>query len=120
MQLQEGKTIQSLEMSDGMLALQSLNGDERAFEGLYKRYRPALFKFVFNMLRDYDQACDVLQHVFLQLHLYRTGKIARFLRDHVSLDAGMRRGLRSRKPKYPTAPTDRETDRRKIADTCRS
>ena len=69
MQLQEGKTTQSLEMSDGMLALQSLDGDERAFEGLYKRYRPALFKFVFNMLRDYDQACDVLQHVFLQLYI---------------------------------------------------
>lgn len=69
MQLPERKTTQSLEMSDGMLALQSLDGNERAFEGLFKRYRPALFKFVFNMLRDYDQACDILQQVFLQLYI---------------------------------------------------
>ncbi len=69
MQLQERKITQSLEMSDGMLALQTLDGNERAFEGLFNRYRPALFKFVFNMLRDYDQACDILQQVFLQLYM---------------------------------------------------
>ncbi len=69
MQLQERKTTQSLEMSDGMLALQSLDGNERAFEGLYKRYRAGLFKFIFNILRDYDQSCDILQQVFLQLYM---------------------------------------------------
>jgi RNA polymerase sigma-70 factor (ECF subfamily) len=69
MQIQERKTTQSLEMSDGMLALQSLDGNKRAFEGLFNRYRPALFKFIFNMLRDYDQASDILQQVFLQLYM---------------------------------------------------
>jgi RNA polymerase sigma factor (sigma-70 family) len=69
MQIQERITTESLEMSDGLLALQSLDGNERAFEGLFKRYRPALFKFVFNMLHDYDQACDILQQVFLQLYV---------------------------------------------------
>ncbi len=69
MQIQEHKTTHLLEMSDGMLALQSLDGNERAFEGLVERYRPALFKFVFNILRDYDQACDILQQVFLQLFM---------------------------------------------------
>ncbi len=69
MQIQERKTTQSLEMSDGLLALQSLDGNERAFEGLFKRYRPALFKFVLNILHDYDQACDILQQVFLQLYM---------------------------------------------------
>jgi RNA polymerase sigma-70 factor, ECF subfamily len=69
MQIQERKTTQSLEMSDGLLAQQSLGGNEHAFEGLFKRYRPALFKFVFNILRDYDQACDILQQVFLQLYV---------------------------------------------------
>jgi RNA polymerase sigma-70 factor (ECF subfamily) len=69
MQIQEHQTTQSLEMSDGLLALQSLDGNERAFEGLFRRYRPALFKFVLNILRDYDQACDILQQVFLQLYV---------------------------------------------------
>jgi RNA polymerase sigma-70 factor (ECF subfamily) len=69
MQIQEQQPTPSLEMSDCLLALKSLDGNERAFEGLFKRYRPALFKFVFNILRDYDQACDILQQVFLQLYL---------------------------------------------------
>jgi RNA polymerase sigma-70 factor, ECF subfamily len=69
MRTQECKTIQSTETSDGLLATQCLHGDERAFEGLYKRYRPALFKFIFNILRDYDLACDILQQVFLQLYI---------------------------------------------------
>jgi RNA polymerase sigma factor (sigma-70 family) len=69
MRTQECKTIQSTELSDGLLAVQCLHGNERAFEGLFKRYRPALFKFIFNMLHEYDLACDVLQQVFLQLYL---------------------------------------------------
>jgi len=69
MQVQERKTTQSLEMSDNLLALESLDGNELAFEGLFNRYRQALFKFVFNILRDYDQACDILQQVFLQLYV---------------------------------------------------
>ncbi len=69
MRTQECKNIQSSEISDGLLALQCLHGNERAFEGLFKRYRPALFKFIFNLLQEYDLACDVLQHVFLQLYI---------------------------------------------------
>jgi RNA polymerase sigma factor (sigma-70 family) len=69
MRTQEYKTIQSAETPDGILANHCLLGDEHAFEGLYKRYRPALFKFVLNILRDYDLSCDVLQQVFLQLYI---------------------------------------------------
>ncbi len=69
MQTQNNKTILPLETSDGILANESLHGDECAFEGLYKRYRPALFKFIFNLLRDYDLSCDILQQVFLQLYI---------------------------------------------------
>ena len=65
MQTQEYKSIQSTETTDGVLANKFLLGDEQAFEGLYKRYRPALFKFIFNILRDYDLSCDILQQVFL-------------------------------------------------------
>ena len=69
MQVQERKTSQSPEITDGMLAIQSLEGNELAFEELFKNYRPTLFKFIFNILRDYDQACDILQQVFLQLYI---------------------------------------------------
>ena len=69
MRTQECKNIQSSELSDGLLALQCLHGNERAFEGLFKRYRPALFKFIFNILHDYDLVCDVLQQVFLRLYI---------------------------------------------------
>jgi RNA polymerase sigma-70 factor, ECF subfamily len=69
MRTQENKTLPSPELSDGQLAIQCLHGNERAFEGLYKRYRPSLFKCIFHMLRDYDLACDILQQVFLQLYI---------------------------------------------------
>jgi RNA polymerase sigma factor (sigma-70 family) len=69
MRTQEYKTAQSTETPDGILAKECLLGDEQAFEGLYKRYRPALFKFIFNMLREYDLSCDILQQVFLQLYI---------------------------------------------------
>ncbi len=69
MQIQEHTPPQSLELPDGILAIQSLDGNERAFERLVKRYRPALFKFIFNMLRDYDEASDIIQQVFLQLYV---------------------------------------------------
>jgi RNA polymerase sigma factor (sigma-70 family) len=69
MRTQEYKTKQSTETSDALLANHCLLGDERAFEGLYMRYRSALFKFIFNFLRDYDLSCDILQQVFLQLYI---------------------------------------------------
>jgi RNA polymerase sigma factor (sigma-70 family) len=69
MQIHERQAIQSSELSDGILAQQSLDGNERAFEGLFKRYRPALFKFILKILHDYDLSCDVLQQVFLQLYV---------------------------------------------------
>jgi RNA polymerase sigma-70 factor, ECF subfamily len=78
MRTQECNTIQATELSDGQLAIQCLHGNERAFEGLYKRYRPALFKFIFNILRDYELASDIVQQVFLQLYIslptLKTGK----------------------------------------------
>jgi RNA polymerase sigma factor (sigma-70 family) len=54
---------------DGILAQKSLLNDQRAFETLVQRYRPHLLNFICNILGDYDQSCDVLQHVFLQLYL---------------------------------------------------
>ncbi|GAC1357014.1 MAG: hypothetical protein NVS2B12_14570 [Ktedonobacteraceae bacterium] len=56
-------------IEDGFLAQQALLGDERGFEGLVHRYNQQLFNFIYHTLGDYDQACDVLQKVFLKLYL---------------------------------------------------
>ncbi|MDQ2713996.1 MAG: sigma-70 family RNA polymerase sigma factor [Chloroflexota bacterium] len=81
MQLQERTpdTQKSLsEYTDGFLAQQTLSGDQQAFEGLVNRYNTGLFNFICHFLGDYDQACDILQQVFLQLYIslpkLRTGE----------------------------------------------
>ena len=55
--------------SDGVLAQQSLDGNQYAFETLVEQYRPLLFNSIYQILGDYDQSCDILQQVFLQLYL---------------------------------------------------
>src|SRR5437762_12455330 len=78
MQIQASTGIQHEEMSDGMLAQQALAGSQWAFEVLVHRYSTPLFSFIYHFLGDYDQACDILQQVFLQLYLslstLRTGE----------------------------------------------
>src|SRR5438067_13104603 len=69
MQIQASTGIQHEEMSDGMLAQQALAGNQWAFEVLVHRYSTPLFSFIYHFLGDYDQACDILQQVFLQLYL---------------------------------------------------
>lgn len=56
------------EITDGMLVHQCLAGDQAAFEMLVRRYHVPLFNFICHCLKDYDLACDVSQHVFLQLY----------------------------------------------------
>ncbi|HTD20124.1 MAG TPA: RNA polymerase sigma factor [Ktedonobacteraceae bacterium] len=68
MQIQDTKHMQPIEMTDGLLAQQTLAGDQYAFESLVHRYSTPLFNFIYRFLGDYDQACDILQHVFIQLH----------------------------------------------------
>jgi RNA polymerase sigma factor (sigma-70 family) len=68
LQIQGTTKIRGVDISDGMLARQSLGGDSIAFEQLTQRYSTPLFNFIYGMLGDYDLAWDVLQHVFLQLY----------------------------------------------------
>src|SRR5213082_99427 len=68
MQMRETRRIEPIEITDGVLAQQSLDGDEYAFESLVQRYSTQMFNFIYRFLGDYDQACDILQHVFIQLH----------------------------------------------------
>src|SRR5690349_24548989 len=78
MQVRERAKTQSPEISDGVLVKQTLAGDQHAFETLVRRYNVPLFNFICHCLGDYDQACDVLQQVFLQLYIsmptLRTGE----------------------------------------------
>ncbi|MBE3559247.1 MAG: RNA polymerase sigma factor [Ktedonobacteraceae bacterium] len=60
--------IPYFEMSDAQLAQLTLAGDQTAFTGLVKRYYTQLFNFACHFLADYDQACDVVQQVFIQLY----------------------------------------------------
>jgi RNA polymerase sigma factor (sigma-70 family) len=69
MPVREGTRRQPSELSDALLAQQSLAGDQRAFETLVQRYSTALFTFICRFLGDDDQACDILQQIFLQLSL---------------------------------------------------
>jgi len=78
MQVRERTKTQVYEISDGEFVKQALAGDQYAFESLVRRYHVPLFNFICHCLGDYDLACDVSQHVFLQLHLslptLRTGE----------------------------------------------
>ncbi len=69
MQKQEYCPKLSLEASDGVLVQQVLAGNQLAFEGLVERYHTMLYRFIYHHLGEYDQACDVVQQVFLKLYI---------------------------------------------------
>jgi RNA polymerase sigma factor (sigma-70 family) len=54
---------------DAILIQAARAGDASAFESLVRRYHPALFNFICHFVGEYDLACDILQHVLLQLYL---------------------------------------------------
>lgn len=78
MQLRERVKDQPMEVTDGVLAQQTLAGDQVAFEKLVQRYSSSLFNFISRFLNDYDAASDILQQVFTQLYIslpnLRTGE----------------------------------------------
>jgi RNA polymerase sigma-70 factor, ECF subfamily len=57
------------EAPDSTLVQQVLDGNHDAFAILMDRYHSLLYRFVYHYLGEYDQACDVVQHVFLQLYI---------------------------------------------------
>lgn len=73
MQIQEHPKIQIPQLSDAMLAQQTLEGDQHAFEILVQRYSTTLFNFICRFVGDYDLASDILQQVFLQLYVSLSG-----------------------------------------------
>ncbi len=69
MQQEKHSTSRGTEPTDGMLLQQSLAGDESAFEALVSRYRTPLLNSIRRILKDDEQADDVLQFVLLQLYV---------------------------------------------------
>ncbi len=78
MQLREHAKSHHIEITDGVLAQQTLAGDQEAFAKLVQRYSSPLFSFICRFLNDYDAASDILQQVFTQLYIslpnLRTGE----------------------------------------------
>ena len=58
----------SLEISDALLIARADEGDTGAFETLVRRYKTSLLTLIQRYIKDYDKACDVLQHVFIQMY----------------------------------------------------
>lgn len=69
MQKQEVNSTRWIEFSDGVLVNEVLEGNQIAFEALVERYHTMLYRFIYHHLGEYDQACDVLQQVFLKLYI---------------------------------------------------
>jgi len=67
-QISETRHTTTYDLSDMVLAQQALSGDQNGFEILVRRYSNPLFNFICHFLGDYDQACDVLQQVFLRFY----------------------------------------------------
>jgi len=60
---------QTLETSDSALIARTLAGEDHTFECLVNRYHAPLHNFIGRCLKDYEQAGDVLQFVFMQLYI---------------------------------------------------
>jgi RNA polymerase sigma factor (sigma-70 family) len=61
--------LQEQDVPDGVLIGQALAGDQCAFEFLVSRYHCPLVGYIQGFLKDSEEVSDVLQQVFLQLHL---------------------------------------------------
>ena len=69
MQAQGQRNNEELETSDSVLVQQALGGDQKAFKSLVNRYQQSLFGLIYHYVGEYHEAEDVLQQVWLQLHL---------------------------------------------------
>jgi len=54
-------------MDDNELIEEYLNGDEKAFEILYERYKSNVFSFIFSMVKNKEIANDIFQEVFVNV-----------------------------------------------------
>ncbi len=55
-------------LDDQAIVRSCLEGDERAFAELVRRYNTAIFRLAWRMLRNEEEARDIVQEVFLRVH----------------------------------------------------
>ncbi len=55
------------QVSDTILVQEALAGKQDAFELLVRRYQPSLNYLIYSFVREYHDACDILQQVLLQM-----------------------------------------------------
>lgn len=60
--------------TDAELAVKCRNGDEEAFEILYRKYSKSLCNFIYRMIGDYDRAMDLYNDVFMRVVTARSYK----------------------------------------------
>jgi len=70
MPVQDYTPLPYADISESTLVGRSIDGNQEAFEALVARYQGPLLNFIGRCLGDYEQAHDVLQHVFLQLYRF--------------------------------------------------
>lgn len=58
----------SIEISDEQLKLRCRGGDYAAFEQLYHRHKNPLYRFIVRQCSDEEQAKDIVQDVWLNIH----------------------------------------------------
>jgi len=69
-------------MDDFNLYFRFKNGDMKAFEILYDRYAPSLYRYLLRLLSSEDESKDVLQETFFRLYkssLTEKGKLSAWL-----------------------------------------
>ncbi|HOP29505.1 MAG TPA: sigma-70 family RNA polymerase sigma factor [Spirochaetota bacterium] len=54
--------------NDRELVTAFLNGDMKSFEAIVERYRDMIFNLCYNIMKDYDEAGDCAQDVFIKMH----------------------------------------------------
>jgi RNA polymerase sigma-70 factor, ECF subfamily len=69
MHTHEDRYREKTETADSVLVQQALGGDQDAFEALVRRYKKLLFGLIYHHIRNYHEAEDILQQVWLQLYL---------------------------------------------------
>lgn len=69
MQIQKSNDIEALDIPDSVLVRKTLQGNNRAFQILMKRYSPQLYRWIRRYLRDDNGAMDILQEVFFKLYV---------------------------------------------------
>ena len=112
-QPQQYNILQRREVPDGVLVGQALAGDQCAFEFLVNRYHHQLVSYIRGLLKDNEQIYDVLQQVYLQLHLslpvlLRNGSLKAWLFQVARNRCLDELRKRRRRPEIPFSTIERE------------